>query len=58
MISAAVASGALCPEEIADFLAARTAAEPYLKSRGFLDLGPAGATLPVYTVRKGKGVVE
>ena len=58
MLAAGVAGGALCPEELTVFLSSRVAADPYLRARGFLDLSGEGVTLPVYTVRKGKGVVE
>jgi len=54
MVGAAVASGALCPEEITAFLAARLGDRPYLKSLGFLDLRSIGATLPVYAVQQGR----
>ena len=56
MIRAALAGGALCPEEVTEFLAAHTASEPYLKAHGFLDVSGDGAILPVYAVRGGKSV--
>lgn len=56
MLRAAVASGALCPEEIRDWLAAHRAGDEYLKDHGFLDLSGEDVSIPVYTVRKGKGV--
>jgi ABC-type branched-subunit amino acid transport system substrate-binding protein len=55
-LAAAVQSGALCPEEIAAYLASHTAREPYLRARGFLDVRGQGARLPVYAVRRGRAV--
>jgi ABC-type branched-subunit amino acid transport system substrate-binding protein len=56
MLRAAVAGGALCPEEITAFLASHTEQEPYLHARRFLDLGEEDVVLPVYTVTRGRGV--
>lgn len=53
-IAAAVRQGALCPEELASALTARvepTGSEPALR---FLDCTAEGATLPVYTVSRGR----
>jgi ABC-type branched-subunit amino acid transport system substrate-binding protein len=58
LLAAAVGSGALCPEEIAAWLAARTESEPYLKARGFLDLSGQDVTIPVYTAQRGEGVAQ
>src|SRR5262249_6479907 len=54
MLAAAIESGALCPEEITRWLAAHTASDPWLSSRGFLDASVLGARLPVYVVKRGR----
>ena len=54
LVSAAVAEGALCPEEIASYLRSRLAAPPYLRERGFLDFKREGAVLPVFAVTRGR----
>ncbi len=56
MVRAALASGALCPEEVAAFLEAKRLAGPYLEARGFLDVSSEGVTVPVYAVRRGRSV--
>ena len=53
-LAAAVAGGALCPEEVAEALKSRTAAGPWLGSRHFLDVEPEGALLPVYQISRGR----
>jgi ABC-type branched-subunit amino acid transport system substrate-binding protein len=58
MIRAALAAGALCPEEVADQLRWRTGLAPTLRARGFLAVGREGVTLPVYRVQRGLGVVR
>lgn len=52
-LAAAVAAGARTPSELAAALAPR---DPALRAHGFLDLAPEGATLPVWTVARGKAV--
>ena len=56
LVSAAVAEGSLCPEEIASYLRSRLAAPPYLRARGFLDLRREGVFLPVFAVTRGRAV--
>jgi len=56
LVSAAVAEGALCPEEIASYLRSRLASPPYLRARGFLDLRREGVFLPVFAVTRGRAV--
>jgi ABC-type branched-subunit amino acid transport system substrate-binding protein len=58
MLARAVAQGALCPEEITAFLAARVSKESELRERGFLDLVDEGVDIPVYVVRRGEGVAR
>ncbi|HTO90522.1 MAG TPA: ABC transporter substrate-binding protein [Candidatus Sulfotelmatobacter sp.] len=53
-IAEALASGALCPEEVAAALAARCGAGPWLASHRFLDVFREGATLPLVEVSHGK----
>lgn len=53
---AAVAGGALCPEEITAYLAGRRLRGARLESHGFLDLAAEGVSVPVYAVRRGRGV--
>jgi ABC-type branched-subunit amino acid transport system substrate-binding protein len=55
-ITAAVAAGALCPEELADALAARLAPAPRGAGRGFLDVRADRAHLPVFVVERGRAV--
>lgn len=57
LIASAVANGALCPEEITTSLAGRVGADPYLHRRGFIDWRPDEATLPVFTVTRGRAVL-
>jgi hypothetical protein len=54
----AVGHGALCCEEIAAALKSQVAADPYSKSRGFIQWDPALATLPVYAVKRGRAEIE
>jgi ABC-type branched-subunit amino acid transport system substrate-binding protein len=56
MLCAAVAWGALCPEEITAYLRSTVARGPWLAARGFLDATPTGAWLPVWKVRGGRAV--
>jgi ABC-type branched-subunit amino acid transport system substrate-binding protein len=58
LIAAAVAGGALCPEELGAALATRVGADPYLRAHGFLDWNPAEATLPVFAVTRGRPVAR
>lgn len=55
-IAAAVRSGALCPEEIADHLAARRSKSKGPREQGFIDLAADGVVLPIYTVSRGRAV--
>jgi ABC-type branched-subunit amino acid transport system substrate-binding protein len=56
LISEAVTSGALAPEELAAAFGARLVADPDLRGRGFVEWTPAEATLPVFTVTRGRAV--
>ena len=56
LIADAVAWGALTPEELATGFAARLGADPELRARGFIAWTPAEATLPVFTVTRGRAV--
>jgi ABC-type branched-subunit amino acid transport system substrate-binding protein len=56
LIGSAVASGALCPEELSAALARRVGEQPYLRSRGFFAWAADEATLTIYTVRGGRAV--
>jgi len=55
-IAAAVRGGALCPEEIAGFLAAWVEHDPASPLLGFLNCPAEGAGLPVLTVLRGRAV--
>jgi ABC-type branched-subunit amino acid transport system substrate-binding protein len=57
-IAEVVASGALCPEEVAAALAARCGPPPWLSAHRFLDASRHGATLPLFTVLRGKAVEQ
>lgn len=52
-LAAAVSAGARTPAEIAARLAS---GDPALRAHGFLDVSLDGATLPVWTVQRGKAV--
>src|SRR5438093_249951 len=55
LIASAIARDALCLEEIEARLGTRRlAGEPWLAARGFLELTPEGATLPILLVRRGR----
>jgi len=56
LVISAVESGALCPEELTLALAKQVGRAPYLAARGFIDWPPAEATLPIYSVKNGRGV--
>jgi ABC-type branched-subunit amino acid transport system substrate-binding protein len=56
MLASAIDAGALCPEEVAAWLADRRAKDPWLAARGFLDLSGEGVSLPFYTVSRGRAV--
>jgi ABC-type branched-subunit amino acid transport system substrate-binding protein len=55
-IGAALAQGALCPEEVQHLLAQRLAPEPFLAARGFLRWAPEDAGLMVLRVERGHAV--
>jgi ABC-type branched-subunit amino acid transport system substrate-binding protein len=55
-VAGAVQAGALCPEEVAGFLATWVESDPGSSARGFLNCPAEGALLPVFTVERGKGV--
>lgn len=52
-IAAAVAAGARTPAEMSARLASR---DPELRAHGFLDVSAEGATLPVWTIQRGRAV--
>jgi len=54
VIAEALASGALCPEEVTAQLASRCGAGTWLASHRFLDVFREGATLPLVTVSRGR----
>lgn len=56
MIRDAIASGALCAEEVADHLRARVSSDAYLRDRGFLNVRALGVGLPLYTVTRGRAI--
>jgi ABC-type branched-subunit amino acid transport system substrate-binding protein len=58
VLCAAVAGGALCPEEIARAIRGASAREPWLATHGFLDGASAGATLALWTVRGGRATAS
>jgi ABC-type branched-subunit amino acid transport system substrate-binding protein len=55
-VASAIAGGAMCPEEVASFLASWAEKDPAVAARGFLNCPAEGATLPVFSVERGKGV--
>jgi ABC-type branched-subunit amino acid transport system substrate-binding protein len=55
-LAAAVRGGAMCPEEVTSFLTAWLEHDPGAPARGFLNCPAEGATLPVFTIARGKAV--
>jgi len=56
MVAAAVASGALAPEEVTAFLREHLDPRPLAAASNFLDCAGEGAKLRLYTVERGKAV--